>query len=221
VRQTVDAPRWGSRRGGLSAPLRPCVGALPPARPLTYLPGTVRIYTRTGDTGETSLFGGGRVSKQHARVTAYGDVDELNACIGLAASGEPVDFERDLLLLIQRDLLAIGGQLATPHPDQVREALEKTRIAPDRIAYLEANIDRADEALSPLRAFVVPGGTPKAALLHHARTVCRRAERSTVALNQSEPVPPVILQYLNRLSDLLFMLARLANQRADIPDQTW
>jgi cob(I)alamin adenosyltransferase len=163
----------------------------------------VKIYTKTGDTGETSLMGGGRVPKDDARVAAYGDVDETSAAI-------------------QQDLFAIGGSLATPEPERLKEAQRaKLRVPADRIAELERAIDEADRELPPLKAFVLPGGTPKAAALHLARTVCRRAERSVIHLTHQEDVPPEIVVYLNRLSDLLFTLARLANHRAESPDQTW
>jgi len=177
----------------------------------------VKIYTKTGDAGETSLFGGGRVGKDAVRVTAYGDVDELNAAIGLAMATPPTDLERDLLESVQRDLFAVGGQLASPG----KAAAAKTSIPDDRIAVLELAIDRIDEEVPALRAFVLPGGTPKAAHLHLARTICRRAERAVVALHHVEAVPPEILRYLNRLSDLLFMLARLDNHRAGLSDHTW
>jgi cob(I)alamin adenosyltransferase len=181
----------------------------------------MKIYTKTGDGGETALFGGGRVSKHHVRVMAYGDVDELNSAIGVVMAAPPTDFEHELLELIQRDLFAIGGQLATREPEKVERALAKARIDEGRIAMLERAIDRADQELPPLAAFILPGGTPKAAAFHLARTVCRRAERSVVALHELEPVPPIVLVYLNRLSDLLFTLARLANRRAGTPDRTW
>jgi cob(I)alamin adenosyltransferase len=181
----------------------------------------MKIYTRTGDAGETSLFGGGRVPKDHRRVVAYGEVDELNAALGLVVAAEPSDFEAKMLEQIQRDLFAIGGQLASPRPDKVAKALEKAAIPAMRIGELEAAIDRVEADLDPLSTFVLPGGTTKAALLHVARTACRRAERGVVHLDHEEEVPPVILQYLNRLSDLLFALARLANHRAQVPDDTW
>lgn len=181
----------------------------------------MKIYTRTGDKGQTSLFGGGRVGKDHLRVTAYGDVDELNAAIGAVLACEPVDLERALLESVQRDLFAIGGQLASPKPEKVSKALAKAALPADRVETLEAAIDQADRELASLQAFVLPGGTMKAALLHLARTVCRRAERWVVALDHEEGVPDPILPYLNRLSDLLFTLARLANHRAQVPDRTW
>lgn len=181
----------------------------------------MKIYTRTGDTGDTSLFGGDRVPKNHTRVAAYGDVDELNAAIGVAAAAEPRNFEAELFEGVQRDLFAIGGQLASPEPERVAKALEKAALSAQRIEKLEDAIDRMDADLAPLKSFVLPGGTPKGALLHHARTVCRRAERSVVALSQQESVPAVILTYLNRLSDLLFAVARLANHQAGASDRTW
>lgn len=183
--------------------------------------GTVKVYTRTGDDGETGLFGGGRVPKDHARVCAYGDVDELNSAIGLARATVPDGFEDALLESIQRDLFAIGGHLATPDPAKVAAALEKATLNAGRVTELEHAIDAADRELPPLRAFVLPAGAPKAAALHLARTVCRRAERQVVRLAAAEPVPELFVVYLNRLSDLLFTLARLANHRAGTGDVTW
>lgn len=181
----------------------------------------MKIYTRTGDQGQTSLLGGGRVSKDDLRVAAYGDVDELNAALGAAMALEPTDFERNLLESIQRDLFAIGGRLATPDPARVPKTTAKTELRPERIKALEEAIDRADQELAPLSAFILPGGTPKAAMFHLARTVCRRAERSVVALHRQAPVPETILAYLNRLGDLLFTLARLVNRRSGVADRSW
>ncbi len=180
-----------------------------------------KIYTRTGDRGETSLLGGDRVTKDDIRVTAYGSVDELNARLGIAMATEPEDFEGELLEGVQRDLFKIGSRLASPSPEKVSRALHKAVIPPERISDLEAAIDRAEEQLQPVKQFVLPGGTLKAAHLHAARTVCRRAERHAVRLDRQDPVPPEILQYLNRLSDLLFVLARLANREAGVADRTW
>ncbi|HEU4699592.1 MAG TPA: cob(I)yrinic acid a,c-diamide adenosyltransferase [Gemmatimonadales bacterium] len=182
---------------------------------------SLKIYTKTGDTGETGLFGGGRVPKDHPRVAAYGDVDELNSTIGVARATAPTDLADAFLESIQRDLFAIGGHLATPDPAKVRKALAKAHLAEARVEELEAAIDAADAELPPLKAFVLPGGTPKAAALHVARTVCRRAERSVIALARESEVPAEFLVYLNRLSDLLFTLARLANHRAGTGDVTW
>ena len=181
----------------------------------------MKIYTRTGDSGETALFGGGRVSKDDARVGAYGAVDELNAAIGVVLADEPRNFEQTLLESIQRDLFAIGAQLATPNPKRVQSAMAKADLSPDRVQHFEDVMDRADQELPPLDAFILPGGTRKAAALHQARTTCRRAEREVVGLAKDAEVREIILVYLNRLSDLLFTLARLANQRANVSDRTW
>jgi cob(I)alamin adenosyltransferase len=181
-----------------------------------------KIYTKTGDDGETGLFGGGRVAKDHARVEAYGDVDELNAFIGQARSAVMMPRIDEVLAPIQRDLFAIGALLATPHPEKHEEQLEKARLTDQRIAQLEQAIDDAEEELDPLKAFILPGGTAKAAALHVARTVCRRAERKIITLQRSgEPVPQVVIVYINRLSDLLFVLARVANKRAGAGEVTW
>ncbi len=181
----------------------------------------MKIYTRTGDSGSTALFGGGRVSKDHIRVAAYGDVDELNSVIGLVRATAPREFEDALLESIQQDLFSIGGHLATPDPDKARKALEKASLSADQVAEFERVIDAADRELPALTAFVLPAGTPKAAALHVARTICRRAERQVVHLAAQETVPELFLVYLNRLSDLLFTLARLANHRAGTGDVTW
>ncbi|HEX5574805.1 MAG TPA: cob(I)yrinic acid a,c-diamide adenosyltransferase [Gemmatimonadales bacterium] len=181
----------------------------------------MKIYTRTGDQGDTGLFGGGRVPKNHPRVTAYGDVDELNSALGLVRATPPLDWFEPLLKSIQRDLFSIGGQLATPDPAVVAKALEKAKLSGGRVSEFERVIDEADAELPPLRAFILPAGTAKAATLHLARTVCRRAERSVVALAQDTPVPELFVVYLNRLSDLLFTLARLANHRDGVADETW
>ncbi|HET9465451.1 MAG TPA: cob(I)yrinic acid a,c-diamide adenosyltransferase [Gemmatimonadales bacterium] len=181
----------------------------------------MKIYTRTGDTGETSLFGGGRVPKDHPRVAAYGDVDELNSVLGVVRAAAAEEFFDDLLESIQRDLFAIGGHLATPDPVRVSKALEKAVLSPSRVTEFERIMDGAEQELPPLRAFVLPAGTPVAASLHLARTVCRRAERSVVHLAQANEVPELFIVYLNRLSDLLFTLARLANHRGGVSDVTW
>ena len=181
----------------------------------------MKIYTKTGDAGETGLFGGGRVSKDHPRTSAYGDVDELNSVVGVARATAPAELFDELLDGVQRDLFSIGGRLATPEPEKVVKAIAKAVLPPERAESFEQVMDDAERELPPLRAFVLPGGTPKAAALHHARTVCRRAERSVVRLARAEEAPPEILVYLNRLSDLLFTLARLANHRAGSGDATW
>jgi cob(I)alamin adenosyltransferase len=181
----------------------------------------VKIYTRTGDRGDTGLFGGGRVPKDHPRVEAYGDVDELNASLGMARSIETMPRIDEVLVPIQRDLFAIGALLATPDREKMRQHLEKAQVDEKRIAELERAIDAGDNELEPLRSFIVPGGSPKAAALHVARTVCRRAERRVVHLRESEEIPELVVIYLNRLSDLLFTLARVANRRAGAGEVTW
>jgi cob(I)alamin adenosyltransferase len=181
----------------------------------------MKIYTKTGDRGDTGLFGGGRVPKSHPRVDAYGEVDELNATLGLARALEPMPRIDELLVPIQRDLFAIGALLATPNLEKMRQHLEKARVDEARVAQLEQAIDDADVELEPLRAFILPGGSPKAAALHVARTVCRRAERRVVELTQVEEIPELAIVYLNRLSDLLFTLARLAAKRAGVGEVTW
>ncbi len=180
----------------------------------------MKIYTKTGDAGQTSLFAGGRVSKDSIRVTAYGDTDELNAVLGIVLTTTPEEFERTVLESVQRDLFAIGARLASPAAPENATA-DRMALPAERIGELEQAIDRCDADLPPLESFILPGGTPKAAALHHARTVCRRAERSVVTLHATAEVPAEILTYLNRLSDLLFMLARLANHRAGVVDNTW
>jgi len=181
----------------------------------------MRIYTKTGDQGDTGLFGGGRVSKDHPRVSAYGEVDELNSTIGVVRATAPAGFFDDLLQSIQRDLFSIGGHLATPDPEKVEKALARAELSEERVTEFERVIDAADEELPALRAFVLPAGTPKAAALHVARTVCRRAERSVVHLKHQAEVPELFVIYLNRLSDLLFTLARLSNHRDGAGDVTW
>jgi cob(I)alamin adenosyltransferase len=181
----------------------------------------VKIYTRTGDEGENGLFGGGRVPKDHPRVVAYGDVDELNSAVGLARATAPVELFDPLLQGVQKDLFSIAAHLATPDPAKVAKALEKADLSEVRVAEFERAMDAADLELPPLRAFVLPAGTPKAAALHLARTVCRRAERSVVQLARETGVPGLFVIYLNRLSDLLFTLARLANHRDGREDETW
>ena len=181
----------------------------------------MKIYTKTGDEGDTGLFGGGRVPKDHVRVQAYGDVDELNSALGVVRATAPVALFDPLLESIQRDLFSLGGHLATPHPEKVRKALEKAELSEARVALFERTMDEADAELPALTAFVLPAGTPKAAALHLARTICRRAERSVVTLAHADEVPELFLVYLNRLSDLLFTLARLANHREGKGDVTW
>lgn len=180
-----------------------------------------RIYTRTGDKGETGLFGGGRVPKSHPRVAAYGAVDELNAALGLATSSLSDPEIGGRLSTIQADLFTIGSHLATPRA----EGEEAHRYLPElphgRAKEFERWIDEADAELPELHAFILPGGTPGGAALHLARTVCRRAEREVIALGEHEWVDPEVVVYLNRLSDLLFQFARLENHRAGRGDTLW
>ncbi len=182
---------------------------------------TLKIYTKTGDDGQTGLFGGGRVEKDDQRVDAYGEVDELNAVLGMARAVELMPRIDEVLVPVQRDLFSIGALLATPDHAKMREQLDKARIDGERIGQLERAIDACEQELEPLTAFILPGGTPKSAALHVARTVCRRAERRVVALKREVPVPELVVIYLNRLSDLLFMLARVANKRAGAGEVTW
>jgi cob(I)alamin adenosyltransferase len=179
----------------------------------------LRIYTKTGDLGETSLLGGTRVPKDHLRVAAYGDLDETNAALGAVRALAEEPLER-LLFSIQKDLFAIGAQLADP-THKVAAKRTKATVAAAHVRRLEKAIDVREESLPPLRSFVLPGGTPAAALLHQARTVCRRAERSVVTLAREADVDPRIIVYLNRLSDLLFVLARAENHRAGLAEDRW
>jgi cob(I)alamin adenosyltransferase len=180
----------------------------------------VRIYTRTGDAGETGLLGGRRVRKSALRVEAYGEIDELNACLGLARAALADAETASLLTDVQRDLFAVSARVADARKND-EAASEKTAFPDTRVTALERAIDAAEVTLPPLRAFVIPGGGEAGARLHLARTVCRRAERRVVALAAQEDVPAVFLAYLNRLSDLLFVLARTANHRAGVQDLPW
>jgi cob(I)alamin adenosyltransferase len=182
---------------------------------------SLRIYTRTGDRGETGLFGGGRVPKDNPRVETYGDVDELNSFVGFARALEPLPAIDEILGPIQRDLFAIGALLATPDRAKMQEQLAKASLTAERIIEMERAIDTAEEALPALKAFILPGGTPKAAALHVARTVCRRAERRIVSLRREEDIPEIVVTYMNRLSDLLFVLARVAQKHGGTPELTW
>ena len=167
----------------------------------------MKIYTRTGDEGETGLFGGGRVPKDHPRVAAYGDVDELNSHIGVALTiaGLPADYAA-WLRRIQNDLFDVGADLSVPiDPDAARERL---RVRAEQVTWLEGACDEVNATLQPLRSFVLPGGKPAGAQLHVCRTVCRRAERRALLVEESNPE---VVRYLNRLSDLLFILSRGAN----------
>jgi cob(I)alamin adenosyltransferase len=181
----------------------------------------MRIYTRTGDTGETGLFGGGRVSKANPRVEAYGTVDELNAHLGWAETLLRHLRVTESLQRVQCDLLVIGADLATP-PDASPAAQSRTqRIEGAQVVRLEVWINSLGAETMPLTTFILPGGSPGAAALHVCRTVCRRAERQVVALAEQEPVNPMTITYLNRLSDLLFMLARWVNAREGVAEPAW
>ena len=183
----------------------------------------MKIYTKTGDDGETGLFGGPRVRKNSPRIEAYGTVDELNAVVGMVRThvfpseqGPPADLD-GLLARIQNELFDLGAELATPEPAKfgIAGATEA------HVSALEREIDRYEVELEPLKQFILPGGTPAAAALHLARTVCRRAERCVVTLTETETISPNTVIYLNRLSDLLFVLARAANRRAGLADVPW
>jgi cob(I)alamin adenosyltransferase len=183
----------------------------------------VKIYTKTGDSGETALFDGTRVSKSDARVAAYGDVDELNAWVGFARARVADEPEiGDMLVQIQRDLFALGARLADPRK-KIAERVTKVDIGPGEIAQLERWIDELDSSLPPLRRFILAGGSEAGSALHVARTVCRRAERAMVALqaNGDHALEPDLIVYMNRLSDLLFVMARFVNLRADTPEIEW
>jgi cob(I)alamin adenosyltransferase len=180
-----------------------------------------RIYTRTGDTGSTGLFGGGRVSKANPRVDAYGEVDELNAVLGWAAATVADGWIRGRLHELQTDLFTVGAHLATPEAAEGRKRPALPALPEGRAEDIEAWIDQADADLEELRSFILPGGTAGAAALHLARTVCRRAERRVVELAANEPVDPLILVLLNRMSDFLFTAARLENRRAGRHDMVW
>jgi cob(I)alamin adenosyltransferase len=180
----------------------------------------VKIYTRRGDAGETDLLGGGRVGKDDRRVEAYGEVDELNACLGACAAASPHADLRELVRAIQATLFSLGAYLAAPDRSR-RERAGIPGLEDDDVLALEKRIDELEAELAPLERFILPGGSAPAAAFHVARTVCRRAERRAVLLHHLEPLSPVALRYLNRLSDLLFVLARVENRRAGVPDVEW
>jgi cob(I)alamin adenosyltransferase len=181
----------------------------------------MKIYTKTGDSGETALFGAGRVSKASLRVESYGDVDELNAAVGWAITQVVDPTIRERLERVQHDLFTLGSELSTPPANEGRRRPEIPDLPEDRVGEMEQWMDEADMELPELKAFVLPGGSTGAAALHICRTVCRRAERSSVALSNEEDVAPLVVVYLNRLSDLLFTLARLENHRAGVGDVEW
>jgi cob(I)alamin adenosyltransferase len=179
----------------------------------------VKIYTKTGDSGETSLFDGTRVPKTDRRVAAYGEVDELQACLGMArAATLPADLD-EMCVSLQRDLFALGARLADP-AHKIAKRVQKIVIDERSVARLENWIDQLDAEIPPLRHFILSDGCPAGAALHVARTVCRRAERAILAL-PADAVEPVVIVYINRLSDLLFTMARAANQRAGVTETPW
>lgn len=178
----------------------------------------MKIYTKTGDDGTTGLFGGERVSKDALRVECYGTVDELNSTLGMVNS-EVKNIELTTLITeIQNKLFTVGGQLATPTE---KSGLVLVKLVDEDILFLEKNIDSFEEKLEPLKQFILPGGSKGASLLHFARSVCRRAERLVTSLSKNEKVSNLILIYLNRLSDLLFVLARFENSNNHVPDIPW
>ena len=179
----------------------------------------MKIYTKTGDAGETALFDSSRVSKADARVDAYGEVDELNACLGaVRAAGLDADLTA-LVEAIQKELFALGARLADPSK-RIASRVSKAAVEEADVERLEHAIDRLETELEPLRRFILPGGSMAGALLHVSRTVCRRAERRVVGLGP-EAVEPVVIVYLNRLSDLLFVMARAVNRRSRVPETEW
>ncbi|PIQ09028.1 MAG: ATP:cob(I)alamin adenosyltransferase [Ignavibacteriales bacterium CG18_big_fil_WC_8_21_14_2_50_31_20] len=178
----------------------------------------MKIYTKTGDDGTTGLFGGQRVTKDSLRVECYGTVDELNSTLGIANS-EVKNSDLNLLLTeIQNKLFTVGAQLATPFD---KKEINTVKLVDEDIVYLENNIDKFEEKLEPLKQFILPGGTKGASFLHFARSVCRRAERLVTLLSKNEKISNLNLIYLNRLSDLLFVLARYENSINNVPDVTW
>ena len=180
----------------------------------------MKIYTRRGDAGETDLLGGPRVGKDHARVEAYGGVDELNAFLGVALASSAHEDLRSLGRDVQAQLFDLGAYLASPDSDRRARGGVPEPTAAD-VETLEQHIDTLEAELEPLRRFVLPGGVPAAAHFHVARTVCRRAERQLVLLGRTEKLSEASLGYLNRLSDLLFVMARVENRRAGLADVEW
>ncbi len=177
------------------------------------------IYTKTGDKGQTGLFGGGRVRKDDPRVEAYGAVDELNAAMGTAEAVIDDAEIKGWIKMIQDELFVVGAELSTPDPEAVKKQV--VPVGGDQVAAMERIIDSVDTEVPPLRQFILPGGHPGAAHLHLARTICRRAERRILTFSDHAEVRVEVITYVNRLSDLLFMLARLVNHRASIAEPVW
>ena len=180
----------------------------------------MKIYTKTGDKGETGLFGGKRVQKSSIRISAYGTVDELNAALGLSICYVQNQKVKSVLQRLQHQLFVVGADLATPLETESKN-LSIPRVSAEEITESEAAIDLFEKELEPLQYFVLPGGSKAAAQLHVARTICRRAEREVVLLAQQEEINPNIVILLNRISDLLFVLSRIENKTSGIPDQKW
>jgi len=182
----------------------------------------MKIYTRTGDEGITGLFGGGRVAKHDPRIVALGAIDELNAALGVVrAVGLPESIE-PIVARLQDQLFQFGAEVATPKANRAATSLRQTKsLQESDVAQLEQDIDACEASLPPLQAFILPGGTPAAAQLHLARAICRRAERDLASLNRQAPVADILLKYLNRTSDLLFVLARTANVAAGVAETQW
>ena len=181
-----------------------------------------KLYTRVGDGGETALFGGRRVPKNHLRVAAYGTIDELNSALGLVVSFTRQKSVVDVLHTIQNELFNIGAELASDQtPRRGKKATAAFQLDPDKTKWIERLIDEYDARVPPLRTFILPSGPASATSLHLARTICRRAEREVVSLAQEESVNPAVLAYLNRLCDLLFVMARYLNKAARRKELTW
>ena len=193
-----------------------CIPVTPERLPVTL--DVMKIYTRTGDDGTTGLLGRDRVPKHDPRVEAYGSVDELNAVLGVAHTQDTAHWFDPLFPRLQSSLFQVGAELATTDAGMLASL---ARIGDDDVSTVEREIDRLEAELAPLTRFVLPGGAPLAASLHHARTVCRRAERRVTALSALEEVSPRLVRYLNRVADLLFVMARWSNSRAGVPDQPW
>ncbi|PJA97428.1 MAG: ATP:cob(I)alamin adenosyltransferase [Ignavibacteriales bacterium CG_4_9_14_3_um_filter_34_10] len=181
----------------------------------------MKIYTKTGDEGKTSLFRGGRVSKDHDRIEAYGSVDELNSILGIVLTETKNAEVSEVLIKIQNDLFVVGSDLATVKVNTSENDSKILRSSHEMINYLEKKIDYFDDKLPSLTNFILPGGSKSAAYLHLARTVCRRAERKVVRLMNSVDISNEVMIYLNRLSDFLFVLSRFENFQANIPDTIW
>ena len=176
----------------------------------------MKIYTKTGDDGKTSLFDNSRVWKSHDRIMSYGAIDELNSTLGIAIALDIDPKIKDVLIKIQNDLFVVGSDLANPDMTNT-----KIRTTENMVKFLEETIDSFETELDELNSFILPGGTLLASILHLSRTVARRAETYVIALSQNEPITKLSAVYLNRMSDLLFVLARLTNKTKNVPDVVW